>query len=112
VDAGETVELAVVLRNHWGKADDVNVKLEAIAERAVGPDPYIQMLIDTVNYGAIGSFNHDDNGLIYAPAGDITRVQNPFRFRIKPECPNDHLIPFRLTVTCRNGFGGEGTYTF
>ncbi len=34
VDAGETVELAIVIRNHWGKADNVQITLEPWAENA------------------------------------------------------------------------------
>jgi hypothetical protein len=64
VDAGETVDLAIVIRNYWGKADPVSVKSEAWAEGAVQADPYVTMITDTVDYGAIGSFNWDDNGLI------------------------------------------------
>ena len=103
VDAGETVELAIVIRNHWGKADNVRVKLDAQAYGAAGPDPYIEMLVDTVNYGAVGSFNNDDNGLIYDAEGVIVGVQEPFRFRTSVTTPNDHVIPFRVTFTADNG---------
>jgi subtilisin family serine protease len=62
VDAGETIDLAIVIRNHWGKADPVTVTLEAWAEGAYQPDPYVTMITGTVDYGAVGSFNVDDNG--------------------------------------------------
>ena len=104
VDAGETIDLAIVIRNHWGKADPVSVKLEAWAEGAFQPDPYVTMLTDTVDYGAIGSFNQDDNGLIYDAQGVITGVLHPFRFRVDPNTPNDYVIPFRLTITAGNGY--------
>jgi hypothetical protein len=61
IDAGETVDMAIVIRNHWGKADPVSVKLEAWAEGAFQADPYVTMITDTVDYGAVGSFNWDDN---------------------------------------------------
>jgi len=114
VDAGETIELAIVIRNHWGKADPVSVKLEAWAEGAYQADPYVTMLIDTVDYGAIGSFNWDDNGLIYDEQGVITGVRYPFRFSVDANTPNDHVIPFRLTMTARNGLDPTDTtvYTF
>ena len=104
VDAGETVDLAIVIRNHWGKADPVTVTLEAWAEGAVFPDPYVTMITDTVNYGAIGSFNQDDNGLIYDDEGVITGVRHPFRFTVPITTPNDHVIPFLLTMTAGNGY--------
>ena len=104
VDAGESVDLAVVIRNQWGKADPVSVKLEAWAEGAFQPDPYVTMITDTVDYGAVGSFNQDDNGLIYDAQGAITGVRNPFCFHVDPNTPNDHVIPFRLTMTAGNGY--------
>ena len=95
VDAGETVDLAIVIRNHWGKADPVSVKLEAWAEGAFQADPYVTMITDTVDYGAIGSFNRDDNGLIYDAQGVITGVRHPFRFTCGPEHPQRprHPLP-------------------
>ncbi len=113
VDAGETIDLAIVIRNHWGKADPVTVTLQAWAEGAFQPDPFVTMITDTVNYGAVGSFNVDDNGLIYA--GDvITGVRNPFRFTVPITAPNDHVIPFRLTMSARNGLDPTDTtiYSF
>jgi hypothetical protein len=114
VDAGETIDLAIVIRNHWGKADPVTVTLEAWAEGAFQPDPYVTMITGTVSYGAVGSFNVDDNGLIYDAQGVIVGVRHPFRFSVDPNTPNDHVIPFRLTMTARNGLNPTDTtvYTF
>lgn len=115
VDAGETVDLAIEIRNHWGKAENVIVTLEPWAEGAVNPDPYVTMINDTVSFGAIGSFNWDDNGLIYDVEGAIVGVQNPFQFITDPNTPNDHLIPFRLTITADNGYypgDPDAPYTF
>jgi subtilisin family serine protease len=112
VDAGETVELAVVIRNHWGKADNVQVTLQAQAEGAFQADPYVTILTGTVNYGAVGSFNNDDNGLIKDAAGAIIGVEQPFRFHVADTTPNDHLIPFLLTMTADNGYDpGAGSVT-
>jgi hypothetical protein len=114
VDAGETIDLAIVIRNHWGKADPVTVTLEAWAEGAYQPDPYVTIITGTVDYGAVGSFNVDDNGLIYDDQGVIVGVRHPFRFSVDPNTPNDHVIPFRLTMTARNGLDPTDTtvYTF
>ena len=115
VDAGETVDLAIVIRNHWGKAENVSVTLEAWAEGAVSPDPYVTMITSTVNYGAVGSFNEDDNGLLYDEEGLILGVENPFRFTTLANTPNDHVIPFRLTMISNNGYDPEdpdAPYTF
>ena len=104
VDAGETVDLAIVIRNQWGKAEDVTVKLEAWAAGAVAADPYVILDIDEVNYGAVGSFSNDDNGLIRDAEGAVNGVSAPFRFHTLASTPNDHLIPFKLTITANNGY--------
>jgi hypothetical protein len=103
VDAGETIDLAVVIRNHRGQASNVVVTLDAQAPSAVQPDPYVTWITNTVDYGAVGSFNRDDNGLTYDAQGAIIGVHNPFRFTVAPACPNDHLIPIRVTITAHNG---------
>lgn len=111
VDAGEIINLGIVIRNHWGQASDVTVLLEPIAEGAVYTDPYVTMITDTVIYDPIGSFNWQDNGLINTE-GVITGVENPFQFTTNPDTPNDHVIPFRLTMTARNGFDPEDPQTY
>jgi len=115
VDAGETVDLAIVIRNHWGKAENVTVNLEAWAKGAISPDPYVTMIDNTVNYGAVGSFNEDDNGLLFNEEGFIIGVENPFRFVTDTNTPNDHIISFRLTMTADNGYDPSdpsAPYTF
>jgi subtilisin family serine protease len=114
VESGETIDLGIAVRNHWGNATQVIVTLEARAEGTNLPDPYVTMLISTVDYGSVGSFNSDDNGLIYNAQGAIIGVQNPFRFSLDPGTPNNHIIPFLLTITARNGLdpGDPAVYTF
>lgn len=115
VDAGETIDLAIIVRNHWGKAEPVTVTLDAWATGAGQPDPYVTVITGTVPYGAIGSFSQDDNGLIYDSQGAVIGVQYPFRFSVDPDTPNDHAIPFRLTIIAGNGFDPadpNAPYTF
>jgi len=113
IDAGETVDLAVTIRNHWGRADNVTVTLDAFAENAIGPDPYVTMITNTVSYGAVGTFNEKDNGLV-SQNGVITGVTSPFRFSVDVNTPNEHVIPFRLTITAANGLdpADQTVYTF
>ncbi len=111
VDAGETIDLAIVIRNHWGQASNVVGVLEAWADGAFQPDPYVTWLTNTVNFGAVGSFNIDDNGFIYT--GDvITGVRHPFRFCVTNTCPNDHVIPLKLTLTGENGLDPTDKTTY
>jgi alpha-tubulin suppressor-like RCC1 family protein/subtilisin family serine protease len=112
VDAGETVEIAMVIRNHWGKADNVEVKIDTKASGGM-VDPYVTLLTDTVNYGAVGNFAIDDNGLIYEN-DVVTGVNLPFKFKAATNTPNDHIVPINVTITARNGFDSQDTtvYTY
>jgi subtilisin family serine protease len=111
-DAGETIELAIELINRSGQADNVVATLEAREDAAVFPDPYVTISTDTVSFGSIGPFALADNGLVWNDQGVITGVQRPFVVTIDPSCPNDHVIPFVLTVTFVDGWDPERpTYT-
>ncbi|MDB4532108.1 hypothetical protein N9209_05785, partial [Akkermansiaceae bacterium] len=107
VDSGETIELAVTIKNRWGKADPVTVTLAAQAAGAVGPDPFVTWDIDTVDYGAVGNFGEDDNGLIRDPEGLVTGVENPFRFTVSKDAFNNHIIPIKVSISAGNGFDAE-----
>ncbi len=111
VDAGETVHLALELINRSGMASNVVVTLEAKAG-AVGTDPYVTMLTNSINYGVIGPFNTADNGFIYDAGGVITGVERPFVFQVVSNCPNDHVIPFVATIKYRNGWDPEDTTVY
>ena len=84
-------------------ADNVDVTLAAVAGGAVAPDPYVTWEVPSVNYGGVGSFNEDDNGLIYDDGGLITGVRAPFRFSVAADTPNEHIIPILVTITASNG---------
>ena len=102
VDAGETVELAIVIRNRWGKADNVVATLST-PSGASAADPYVTFQTASVNYGAVGSFNKDDNGIEYDEGLLVTGVRNPFVFSVDANTPNNHIIPFTITMTAENG---------
>ena len=110
VDAGETVDLAMIIRNHWGKADNVQVKLDTLAGAGMS-DPYVSLLIDSVDYGAVGTFNTDDNGLIYTD-DVVTGVNHPFKIKVAENTPNDHVIPVNVTITARNGMNPSDTNVY
>ena len=96
--------MAISLINRSGTASNVTAVLRARAPSAVADDPYVTLLTSTINYGELGPFNTVDNGLIYSSDGIITGVARPFVFRVATNCPNDHVIPFELTVTYRDGW--------
>ena len=113
VDAGETVELAIVIRNHWGKADNVVATLSTPSGSSAA-DPYVTFQTASVNYGAVGSFNKDDNGIEYDEGLLVTGVANPFTFSVAADTPNNHIIPFTLTMNAENGLDPDdaSSYSF
>ena len=111
VDAGETVELAIVIRNRWGKADNVVATLST-PSGASAADPYVTFQTASVNYGAVGSFNKDDNGIEYDEDLLVTGVRNPFIFSVAADTPNNHIIPFTLTMTASNGLDPEDATSY
>lgn len=100
-DAGETIDLGITVKNHWGSASNVQVKLDAVSEGGL-KDPYVTFENDTVDYGSIGVFNDADNGIIRND-GEITGVTEPFRIKIASDTPNDTVIKLNVTVTASNG---------
>ena len=112
-DAGETVQLAVVIKNRWGQAGNVQVSLSAQKEETDPPDPYVSWEVATVDYGSTGSFANDDNGLTFDEAGLVTGVNTPFVMTLAPNTPNNHRVVVWVTMTATNGLDPEdtGTYT-
>ena len=103
VDAGETIDLALVIKNHWGSASNVQVTLSAQAKGAVDLDPYVFWDIDTVAYDSVGSFATDDNGLTLSDDGLPIGATSPFRFTVDADTPNEHIIPILVTIRANNG---------
>lgn len=112
VDNGELIQLALFIRNHWGQATNVDVKIDTLTPSGI-PDPYIEILTDTVNYGAVGSFSTDDNGLIYNDGDRVVGIDHPFVIRVAQNAPNDYVVRFNVTITAQNGLDplDESVYT-
>ncbi len=109
VDSGETVHLALELMNRAGEAEGVTAYLQAWAEGAVMPDPYVTVTVPEISLGNIGPFNTTDNGFIYNSQGVITGVNRPFVFEVSKDCPNEHVIEFELTINFYDGWNLENT---
>lgn len=114
LDSGETIDLAIVIKNSGSNAQPVTVTLETVGEMGEESDPFTTFLTSTVKYGSINSFNQKDNGLVYVSTGIVTTVNHPFRFSLSPNTPNDHHIPFLVTIESRNGIdpNDKKVYTF
>ncbi len=107
VDAGETLNLGIELINRSGQADEVIGILEARAAGTVQNDPYVYIDVPLVDFGSIGPFNTSDNGFLYDAGGVITNAVWPFVFTVSPDCPNDHVISFILTLDFMDGWDPE-----
>ncbi len=113
VDSGETIHVAIELINRSGQADQIVGTLRAHAEGAPLDDPYVTITTPTVSFGTMGPWATEDNGFVYDQGGVIIGVEHPFVFTVDPNCPNEHVIPFELTITFLDGWNPEnpGPYT-
>lgn len=105
VDAGETIDLGIVLRNQWGLATDITVTADAKSTAGI-ENPNVEFITDTITMADVGTFNEQDNSFRYD--GDyLEGTDNPIRFKIKDDTINDTHIAINLHVTARNGFDEE-----
>ena len=105
VDAGETIDLGLVLRNQWGLATDVTVTADAKSQGGI-ENPNVEFITDTIRLEDIGTFNEQNNSFRYD--GDyLEGTDNPIRFKIKDNTINDTHIAINLHVSARNGFDEE-----
>ncbi len=109
-DAGETIDLGIVLRNRWGGASDVRVSIDALSEGGI-EDPYVSIIEGTVDYGSVGTYSEDDNGLIYEE-DMITGVSSPFRIKISKDAPNDHVVKLNVAIEAKNGMDGSDNESY
>ncbi|MBO5295586.1 MAG: S8 family serine peptidase, partial [Clostridia bacterium] len=113
IDAGETIGLGVLIRNHWGQARNTKVKLIAAANSTdATPCPHVTWITDTVDYGDVGTFNSANNGFSYDTDGVITGISDPFMFTVAENTPNDYHIPFSLVIECESYTENDETKTY
>ena len=101
IDAGETIDLGVLVRNQWGLTGDITVKADAVSVGGVA-NPYIDFITDEVTLQPAGTFQEVNNGFKYDDSL-LTGIENPIRFKVSPETPNDAEICINITVTTTNG---------
>lgn len=113
IDAGETIDLGIVIRNQWGMAKDVTVKVDAVSTGGVA-NPNIEWIIDEISLENVGTFNEENNSFVYTQEGILTGVENPIRFKVKSDTINDAHIGFNITVTATNALDEKDKeiYTF
>ncbi len=102
IDAGETVNLGISIRNQWGKTGEITVRANATSDGGVD-NPYVEFINDTVTLDPCGTFSNVDNGFVYND-GYLETIDNPIQFVIAPETPNDTEIAIYYTVETTNGW--------
>lgn len=110
IDAGETIDLGVLVRNQWGLTGDITVKADAISVGGVA-NPYIEFITDEVTLEPAGTFQEVNNGYVYDD-GLLTSVSNPIRFKVAQNTPNDAEICINITVTTTNGADSNDKATY
>lgn len=103
VDAGETIHLAVELKNIGGVASDVNVTIDTIRNGDASiTDPYFNITTGAITLSDIGTYSVRDGGKIYTD-GVVTDMTKCFVIEVDDACPNDYLADFNVHFTYKNG---------
>ena len=105
IDAGETIDLGVLIRNQWGQTGEITVKVDAISDGGV-PNPYVTFITDEVTLQPAGTFSEVDNGFVWNDSY-LESVSDPIRFIVSPDTPNDTEIRLTITATTTNGYDLE-----
>ncbi|MBR5219006.1 MAG: S8 family serine peptidase, partial [Clostridia bacterium] len=105
IDAGEVIDLGITVRNQWGQTGDITVTADVISDGGV-ENPWVEFITDEVTLQPAGTFAEVNNGYVYDDSL-LVAIDNPIRFRISPETPNDTQIKINLTVTTTNGYDME-----
>ena len=110
IDAGETIDLGIAIRNQWGKTGDISIKADAISDGGVA-NTYVEFIKDSITLDPAGSFSETNNGFFWND-GELESVSNPIRLKISPDTPNDTQIKINLTVTTTNGMDKNDTNSY
>ena len=110
VDAGEVLNLGVILRNRWGMSKDTIVTIDAVSDFGVA-NPYVEILTESTDFQGVGTYSTKDN-LTRSIDGVVNGVQNPLVVKIADNCPNDYVIQLNVTITYKNGLDEDDKKTY
>lgn len=103
VDAGETINLGVVLKNKGGVAKDVEVRIDTLSEAGIA-DRYITPTIGMISMKNIGTYSLQDCGEIKdADTNKVIGVETPLQFKVADNCPNDYMCDIHVKISWKNG---------
>ena len=95
IQPGETIDLAIGLRNQWGAAKNVTITVNATTNGI--DNQYVEFVSDKeVGIDDIGSFGTQNNGFKYNESKTVVGVEHPIRVKIKDNAPNDLNIQYKL----------------
>lgn len=111
IQPGETIDLAIGLRNQWGAAKDVTITVNATTN---GMDnQYVEFVSDKeVGIDDIGSFGTQNNGFKYNESKTVVGVEHPIRVKINDNAPNDLNIQFNINYKAKNGLDENDTTVY
>lgn len=99
IDAGETIDLALVLRNRWGMSKDTIVTIDSISDGGV-PNPHVEFLTNDINFQGVGTYSTKDT--LRRVDNVVVGVDDPFRIKISKNAPNDYIIKINVYADYQN----------
>lgn len=111
IQPGETIDLAIGLRNQWGAAKNVTITVNATTNGI--DNQYVEFVSDKeVGIDDIGSFGTQNNGFKYNESKTVVDVEHPIRVKIKDNAPNDLNIQFNINYKAKNGLDENDTTVY
>lgn len=111
IQPGETIDLAIGLRNQWGAAKNVTITVNATTNGI--DNQYVEFVSDKeVGIDDIGSFGTQNNGFKYNESKTVVGVEHPIRIKIKENAPNDLNIQFNINYKAKNGLDENDTTVY
>lgn len=101
IDAGETLDIGVILKNRWGMSKDTIVTITDKNDLG-GDDPYVEIINGSANFEGVGTYSTKDT-LVTNDDGKIIDIDNPLTVKISKNCPNDYTIKLNVKIEYKNG---------
>ncbi len=103
VQAGETIDIGFVVKNFWGIAKNISVKVDAKSDAGID-NPYVEFITDQIDFDdEVGTYATVNNGFRYDNE-ELVGVNNPIRMKISNDAPNGLNITLKFQVSAEDGF--------
>ena len=105
MDAGETIYLAPVLSNYWGKSTDTIISFDTKSSISGEESKYVSISNEIISFGDIGTYS-DKNYLTISSDGQYytgADLSKCLKIEVLNDIPNNVTISFNFTVTYKNG---------